>query len=616
MKNKKEVSLKKFCKNTVRGFKLCYKIYGKFYVWNIISAFVSQFTPLFTLYMSSLVVDSLAESKDIDYLLKLALIAVLGQFGLMLVQRIIRRQVNVYGSDQWRMDTLYYLKVQNNMQYAHLEDNDIRMKYETIMTNKYATSAGVARFLWLSTTAISHITRIILSVTLSVSLFTTFSDNSYDGFLGFVNSPYAAIFLIVLIISNVVVSVYTNNTSAKKMENEFRSLAKSNVIYSAYGKIKGNDMAIFGMNKIISREFDKMKKPVYVERTKRIAIRYGAFETVWNYIVTALLFIFIGAKVYVGAIGIGSFILYNGTVSKFITSVAGVAAMVGKLIMNNVHLENTFEYINLSNDMYKGSLSVEKRDDINYEIEFRNVSFKYPGTDKYVLKNVSTKFDIGKKLAIVGENGSGKTTFVKLLCRLYDPDEGKILLNGIDITKYKYDEYIRIMSVVFQDYNLFSFSVAHNISAELDYDKEKVLSCIEKVGLTDRISQLEKGVDACINRDYENDGVDFSGGESQKLAIARALYKDSPFIILDEPTAALDPLAEAEIYSHFNTIVDNKTAIFISHRLSSCRFCDNILVFHNGEIIEEGNHDTLVSNENGKYFELWNAQAKYYKDEE
>ena len=168
------------------------------------------------------------------------------------------------------------------------------------------------------------------------------------------------------------------------------------------------------------------------------------------------------------------------------------------------------------------------------------------------------------------------------------------------------------MRVVFQDFKLFSFSIAENVAGSLDYDRERVLDCLERAGLGARIAELERGIETPIFRNFENDGIDISGGEAQKLAIARALYKGATFIILDEPTAALDPLAEAEVYNQFNLIVENKTAIYISHRLSSCRFCENILVFHNGEIVQSGSHDTLVADEKGKYHELWHAQAQYY----
>lgn len=176
------------------------------------------------------------------------------------------------------------------------------------------------------------------------------------------------------------------------------------------------------------------------------------------------------------------------------------------------------------------------------------------------------KFRIGDKLAIVGENGSGKTTFIKLLCRLYDPTEGKILLNGIDITHYRHDEYMDLFSVAFQDYSLFAFSIAENVATSDRTDETKVLNCLNRVGLGEKIAGLDKGIYTNIGRDYENDRVDFSGGEQQKIVLARALYKDAPFMILDEPTATLDPIAEAEVYARFNDIASDKTSVFISHR--------------------------------------------------
>ena len=222
------------------------------------------------------------------------------------------------------------------------------------------------------------------------------------------------------------------------------------------------------------------------------------------------------------------------------------------------------------------------------------------------------KFEIGKRLAVVGMNGSGKTTFIKLLCRLYDPTEGKILLNGIDIRKYNYREYMNIFSVVFQDFKLLSLKLGENVASGTDYDKRRVLDCLEKAGFSDRLAEMRDGIDTYLYKDFDDSGVDVSGGEAQKIAIARALYKDAPFIILDEPTAALDPIAEAEIYSKFDEIAGDKTAIYISHRLSSCKFCDEIAVFDKGSVIERGTHAELVSNTAGKYFELWNAQAMYY----
>ena len=277
-------------------------------------------------------------------------------------------------------------------------------------------------------------------------------------------------------------------------------------------------------------------------------------------------------------------------------------------------MDKTFEFLDIPNAMYQGSLTTEKRSDRRYEVEFKDVSFKYPGSDIWALRHVNMKFKVGKRLAVVGENGSGKTTFIKLLCRLYDPQEGQILLNGIDIRKYRYDDYINIFSVVFQDFQLISQPLGNNVAGSMNYDRERVRKALLDAGFGDRLATMEKGLDTTLYKGVYEDGVDVSGGEAQKIAIARALYKDAPFIILDEPTAALDPIAEAEIYSKFDEIAGDKTAIYISHRLSSCKFCDEIAVFHEGAVIQQGTHAELVADENGKYYELWNAQAQYYTE--
>lgn len=279
---------------------------------------------------------------------------------------------------------------------------------------------------------------------------------------------------------------------------------------------------------------------------------------------------------------------------------------------NASFLKLSFEFLDLPNPMYQGSLTVEKRRDRDYEVEFRNVSFQYPGSESFALKNVNMKFRVGERLAVVGENGSGKTTFIKLLSRLYDPTEGEILLNGIDIRKYNYLEYMSIFSVVFQDFKLFAFPLGQNVAAGMEFDRAHVQECLEKAGFGERFMTLPDSLDTYLYKNFSKQGVDISGGEAQKIALARCLYKDAPFIILDEPTAALDPIAEAEVYTRFNEYVGDKTAIYISHRLSSCRFCEEIAVFDKGQIVQLGSHEQLVKEKQGKYYELWQAQAQYY----
>lgn len=263
--------------------------------------------------------------------------------------------------------------------------------------------------------------------------------------------------------------------------------------------------------------------------------------------------------------------------------------------------------------LYQGTIPTEKRDDNEYEFEFKHVWFKYPNSEEYVLKDINLKWRIGEKMALVGRNGSGKSTLIKLLCRLYDASKGEITLNGIDIRKYSYDDYMQLFSVVFQDSKLFSYSLAENVAADTDFDSELVENCVRKAGLSELLDKMPDGINTYLYKDFNENGVEISGGEAQKLCLARAIYKGSPFIVLDEPTAALDPISEYDIYTKFNSIVGTRTAIYISHRLSSCRFCDDITVLDNGHIIERGSHEKLIA-KGGIYTAMWAAQAEYYKD--
>ncbi len=240
------------------------------------------------------------------------------------------------------------------------------------------------------------------------------------------------------------------------------------------------------------------------------------------------------------------------------------------------------------------------------------MSFSYPNTGVKVLDNVSITLHSGEKLSVVGLNGAGKTTFIKLLCRLYDTDSGEILLDGVNIKSYDYDDYMKLFAVVFQDFRLLAFSVDENVLLGKEEPPEVVDSLLEKVGLDEKVKSLPNGRDTMMFKMFDKEGVELSGGEQQKLAIARALYKDAPVVILDEPTAALDPVAEYEIYKQFDELVGGKTAVYISHRLSSCKFCDHIAVFYEGTIKEFGTHDELLRRQDGLYAEMFKAQAQYY----
>ncbi len=365
----------------------------------------------------------------------------------------------------------------------------------------------------------------------------------------------------------------------------------------------------------------KVVKLSLIEATKnfrdKVMMQMGSLA-IWEGILSTLMigfvYLFVCVKAWAGAFGIGAVTQYVGAVTKFCTAISVLFAIVGQLPANAKFLKVIKEFLDIPNPMYQGSLTTEKRSDRQYDVEFKDVSFRYPGTETWALRHVNMKFKVGSRLAVVGMNGSGKTTFIKLLCRLYDPTEGQIMLNGIDIRKYRYDDYMNIFSVVFQDFQLFALPLGQNVAGASEYDPIKAEQCLRKAGFGERLDKMPDGLDTYLYKDLEKSGVDVSGGEAQKIAIARALYKDAPFIILDEPTAALDPVAEAEIYSKFNDIAGDKTAIYISHRLSSCKFCDEIAVFHEGVVVQQGSHEELVADENGKYYELWNAQAQYYTD--
>ena len=246
------------------------------------------------------------------------------------------------------------------------------------------------------------------------------------------------------------------------------------------------------------------------------------------------------------------------------------------------------------------------------QIEFRNVWFRYPNAEDYALKDVSLTIRPGEKLSIVGRNGSGKTTLIKLLCRLYRPQQGAILLNGVDINEFQETAYHRLLSVLFQDYKIFSFSAGENLAFQEKADAARIRAALSQAGVLEKIEELPRGIDTPLYKNFDKDGAELSGGEMQKIAIARALYKDAAMVVLDEPTAALDPYSEYQVFSQFEKMAQGKTTIYIFHRLSSCRFCDAVAVFDNGALVEYGSHEQLVRAEK-LYARMWEAQAQYYQ---
>ena len=338
--------------------------------------------------------------------------------------------------------------------------------------------------------------------------------------------------------------------------------------------------------------------------------RHDGFSAVIIQAQTLAAYAFAAWGVFRGMIRIGDFTMYISAANQFSGAATQLMAklvdfrMLGRVLQDYL----VFEQMPRSNG--KGE---ETPADMGCgEIEFRHVWFRYPNTEEYALKDVSLTIRKGEKLSIVGRNGAGKTTFIKLLCRLYRPEKGCILLNGVDINTFEERAYAKCLSVLFQDYKIFSFSVKENLAFQETADEERIRVSLGQAGILEKVEELPLGLDTPLYKDFDKDGTELSGGEMQKLAIARTLYKNAPLVVLDEPTAALDPYAEYEIFSKFIAIANGKTSIYISHRLSSCRFCDVVAVFDNGALVEYGSHEQLVA-QGRLYAEMWEAQAQYYQ---
>lgn len=341
-------------------------------------------------------------------------------------------------------------------------------------------------------------------------------------------------------------------------------------------------------------------------------LKFVASDMVVSLLQIAFIYIYLGVLVINKKISLGDFSMYISAGTNFMTGIQD-AFYNFQMIFNKCYYLNEFVTVmNYPNKMDTGTQKVSEQKE--HTIEFRNVYYKYTGTDKYALENVSVKINAGEHVSIVGMNGAGKTTFIKLLCRLYDVEQGEILLDGINIKDYDYKEYTKLFSVIFQDFKLFSFSIKENIvCTDENVNIEGVEEQIRKVGLFDKVNSLGNGLDTNLFKDFDQEGIEPSGGEQQKLAIARAIYRNAPIVVLDEPTAALDPIAEMEIYTQFEQLVGNRTALYISHRLSSCKFCDRIIVFKDGKIVEDGSHNELVKIDGGEYSAMFETQALYYQ---
>jgi ATP-binding cassette subfamily B protein len=616
-------ALKDDTKMIIKGVKLLHSMLPWLIPITAITALFSSIYPFINIFMSSLIIDELATTRKLNTLIFYVAITITLNFIILLISNGLSHIKDIQSGLFWNKQEMILSSKILTMDFEHAESPQVQLLRRKISECRNLCGGGLWQLLTNFDQLIKSVLTIIVSVFLVFNLFTIRKNHTYKGFVAIINSPLLSIFLIVVILAATFFTMFCNTTISKKQFEIFHKCIPFNRLFLYYmfeyidGYKAGKDIRIYNQKELIENEtmsfMDKGNK--LMNTVSNIQGGFSSINAAISSFLSGIVYIFVGLKALIGIFSVGSLVKYAGSINQFTSGFSQFMTSFTSLRMNNQYLKLYFDFLEIEDVKYHGSLPVEKRKDNEYEIEFRKVSFKYPGSEKYVLKNVSFKLHIGERLAVVGMNGSGKTTMIKLLCRLYDPTDGEILLNGIDIKKYDYDEYISIFSVVSQDFKLFSFSAGQNVATSVDFNKEKAFECLCEAGLGKRMSQLPKGVDTPLYKDFDEDGVEISGGEAQKIAIARALYKDAPFIILDEPTAALDPIAEFEIYSKFNELVGDKTAIYISHRLSSCRFCDDIAVFHEGEIIQRGSHDKLILNKNGKYHKLWFAQAQYYTSE-
>ena len=332
-----------------------------------------------------------------------------------------------------------------------------------------------------------------------------------------------------------------------------------------------------------------------------------------NFVQTVVIYGYCANLAIAGEITVGSFTVFLGAVTAFAGSFSGFIGHFPKLLILSKYVDDykEFERFAAHAGAEREYVCGDNPTNGKFDIEFVDVSFKYPNTENFVLKHINIKIKAGERLSCVGYNGAGKSTFIKLICRLYEPTDGKILVGGIDISTIKLSDYREMLSVVFQDYSLFAMTIRDNIVLNRKPDRLRLDKALENCGLEERIALLNNGVDTQLFRPFEYDGTEFSGGEEQKLACARAYYKDAPIVILDEPTAFLDPIAETNLYERFDRIIGKKTSIYISHRLASVKFCDKIAVFADGMIVEQGTHNELME-KGGIYAEMFKKQAHYY----
>lgn len=576
-------------------YKLAHRLCKCYLPLVISSAFITAIQPLINLMMLKLVIDELTGAKRIPYFMILVGVAISANFILNLLQNILKTWVTIKDEDLMnRFDLMIGEKVMS-LDFEMVEDPqvlDLKERALFPVHNQGVFQRIIEQAMMLVSQGMTIIGLIAILMTLN---------------------PLLILFLVVM----AALTTLINKKTQKVMYDFYQLLIPVNRKFGYYSNIMtdfsyGKDIRLYKMDQLIIDQIEQYNETSINVFTKLYVVlgRYLGYNELVLQLQMVLVYVYMAYKVMTQSIGLGDFTMYVGAATQFGQCLSTVGSTYMVMSQMCRYLESYLEFDALKSTRSNGTRTLDSS--INPTLEFRGVSFKYPKSEAYALKDVNLTIKAGEKLSIVGLNGAGKTTFIKLLTRLYEPTEGGIYLDGINILEYELKSYLELMSVVFQDFKLLAFSVKENIVFDEEVEDESVISILKEAGFEQDLNKLPKGIHTPIYKTFEEDGIEFSGGQSQKIAIARAIYKDSPLVILDEPTSALDPIAEYEIYRRFNELVGEKTTIYISHRLSSCLFCDQIAVFKDGQLVEYGTHQDLIQQQEGLYREMYQAQAQYY----
>lgn len=488
------------------------------------------------------------------------------------------------------------------MDYQLYENEGVREDKEKALRSTYTNQQGIEGIMHHNVKLLTNLLGMI----------------AYAAIIGVINP---VILLLLVVISLVQILVYNRAKiyeHSKKDEMSKLNVTQKYLQEQAFDLKAGKDIRMYQLNRLIDRVYDKTNRSLRNIKMKIQGAYYAndVVEVILKFVRDAVCY---GYLIYLlmNGLKVSYFVLYIGIVGGLATWVMKITEEVSKISRDLLMISDFREFIDMKDKFqHKGGKEITE-EDTAFDIVFDHVSYRYKGASDYVLRDVSFHMKKGDTFAVVGINGAGKTTLVKLMCGFYQPTEGRILINGVDMKELNIEGYFKKIAVVFQDSNTLSFTIGENISGEETkyINKEKLNKALELSGLKSKIDKLEKGTDTYLNKDMDDSGIQLSGGELQKLMLAKALYKEARLLLLDEPTAALDAIAESELYEKYQGLLKGKTSLFISHRLASTRFCNHILFLENGRIAEEGNHDILM-NQKGKYAEMFNVQSQYYKEDE